>query len=173
MRSEVDFESLVLEHHAALFRFAVSITRHEADAVDLVQETFLRWAEKGHQLNDVAKVKSWLFTTLYREANARRRRVTRFPHDPIEDVESELPPVECPAPASADAGLVLAALDRLDANYRAAVALFYLEDYTYPEIAGILEVPVGTVKSRVARGLARLGQMLRPGEIADSTPRPS
>lgn len=173
MRGEVDFERLVREHHAALFRFALSMTRHEADAVDLVQDTFLRWAEKGHQLQDVAKAKAWLFTTLYREANARRRRVLRFPHEPIEDLETELPPVDCAAPRVADGALALAALDRLDPLYRAAVALFYLEDHSYPEIAGILEVPIGTVKSRVARGLAQMSQWLKEREPTATTPRPS
>lgn len=160
-RREPDFESLVHEHHAALFRFALSMTRNEADAADLVQETFLRWAERGHQLSDPTKAKSWLFTTLYREAFGRRRRLIRFPHQPVAESEAELPEVPPCDPARADSRLVLEALAQLDDGFRAAVALFFLEDYSYPEIAEILQIPLGTVKSRIARGIARLQQLLQ------------
>lgn len=162
MRSDVDFEILVREHHAALFRFALSLTRSEADAGDLVQETFLRWAEKGHQLNDPRKVRTWLFTTLHREASGQRRRLVRFPNDPLEDRESDLPEVPPQGAASADAGAVLAALEKVDDAFRGAVALFYLEDHSYPEVAEILGIPLGTVKSRIARGVAQLQRLLQP-----------
>ena len=162
MRSDVDFEQLVREHHGALYRFALSMIRHEADACDLVQETFLRWAEKGHQLADPAKVKTWLFTTLYREASARRRRTLRFPHEPIGEVETELPVIPPSAAAAADAQLVHRALARVDESFRAAVALFYLEDHSHPEIAEILGIPLGTVKSRISRGVAQLQRLMQP-----------
>ena len=57
---------------------------------------------------------------------------------------------------------MLPALAKVDEVYRAAVALFYLEDYAYKDIAVILDVPVGTVKSRIARGVAQLRQILLP-----------
>lgn len=172
-RSEVDFEALVLDHHAGLYRFALSMSRNEADACDLVQETFLRWAERGHQLDDVSRVKSWLYTTLFREANARRKRLLKFPHQDLEEVETELPEIPAHAPAVADAGLVLAALNQVEDPFRAAVALFYLEDYSYPEIADILGVPIGTAKSRVARGIAQLQRRLaQPSVVSlDGKPR--
>lgn len=162
MRSDVDFEKLIREHHGALYRFASSMTRHEADAGDLVQETFLRWAEKGHQLADPAKVKTWLFTTLYREATARRRRLVRFPENSIAEaeVEAELPEVPPTAFETADAAAVHEALAKLDDAYRETVSLFYLEDYSHPEIAEILGIPLGTVKSRIARGVAHLQRLL-------------
>ncbi|MCC7376303.1 MAG: RNA polymerase sigma factor [Verrucomicrobiales bacterium] len=169
----MDFEVLVLEHHAGLYRFAMSMSRNEADACDLVQETFLRWAERGHQLDDVSRAKSWLYTTLFREANTRRKRLLKFPHQELEEVEAELPEVPAHAPASADAALLLEALDQVDDPFRAAVALFYLEDYSYPEIADILGVPVGTAKSRVARGVAQLQRHLaQPFNAAASGSRP-
>src|SRR4030095_6827767 len=59
-----------------------------------------------------------------------------------------------------DSSQVLSALGKVDQVYQAAVALFYLEDLSYPEIGEILEIPVGTVKSRVARGIAQLRQLL-------------
>lgn len=82
----------------------MSLTRSESDAQDLTQYTFYTWAAKGHQLRDIAKVKSWLFTTLHRAFAAARRRQSRFPHDNLEDASEQLPTF-CPALA-----------DRLDAS---------------------------------------------------------
>ena len=160
MRGELDFEKLVEDHHAALFRFALSLCRNETDACDLVQETFLLWATRGHQLVDPTKAKSWMFTTLHREFLGRRRRFIRFPHHELEEVEAELPEVPPSLPGQPDWTVVGQCLAKLDPAFRGAVALFYLEDYSYNEIAEILGIPLGTVKSRLARGIAQLQQML-------------
>ena len=159
-RSELDFESLVDLHYGSLYRFAMSLTRTESDACDLVQQTFLTWATKGHQLEDPAKVKSWLFTTLHRAFLESRRRSTRFPHLDLEAAAGELPNVEPDLVNRLDGQEVLRLLGRVDEQFQAAVSLFYLEDYSYDEIAAILEVPLGTVKSRIARGLRQLKQLV-------------
>ncbi|MCX6914458.1 MAG: RNA polymerase sigma factor [Verrucomicrobia bacterium] len=155
-RGKPDFQSLVDLHYGPLYRFAMSLTRTENDACDLVQQTFLTWATKGHQLQDPAKVKSWLYTTLHRAFLESRRRFTRFPHLEISEAEAELPSVEPDLVSHLDAQDVVQLLGQVDEQFQAAVALFYLEDYSYNEIAGILEIPLGTVKSRIARGLAQL-----------------
>lgn len=158
--AEAEFQRLVDLHYAPLFRFAMSLTRAESDAGDLVQDTFLAWASKGHQLQEQAKVKAWLFTTLHRRFLESRRRVTRFPHLEIETADAELPSVEPDLVSRLDAQEVLELLRKVEEPYQAAVALAYLEDYSYPEIAAILEVPTGTVKSRVARGVAQLKRLV-------------
>jgi RNA polymerase sigma factor (sigma-70 family) len=160
MAEGVDFESLVACHYKPLYQFAFSLTRDEADACDLTQQTFCIWAAKGHQLRDVSKVKTWLFTTLHREFLGARRKLVRFPHVELEQATTELPVVPPASFNRLDITQVLAALARLDEIYRSPVALFYLEDCSYNEIAEILEVPIGTVKSRLARGLGRLHQLL-------------
>ena len=159
-RGTVDFETLVELHYGPLYRFAMSLTRTESDACDLVQQTFLTWATKGHQLQDLSKVKSWLFTTLHRAFLESRRRSTRFPHIEITEAEAELPSVEPDMVSHLDAQDVLQLLGKVDEQFQAAVALFYLEDYSYNEIATILEIPLGTVKSRIARGLAQLKELV-------------
>src|SRR3954468_6017201 len=88
-----DFEGLVEQHYRSLYQFAFSLTQSESDACDLTQQTFYIWATKGHQLRDVSKVKTWLFTTLHREFLEYRRRQTRFPHYEINLMEAELPTV--------------------------------------------------------------------------------
>jgi len=173
MRSDLDFALLVDQHYAALYRFAISLAGNESDARDLVQETFQIWAVKGHQLEDPAKVKTWLFTTLHREFLARRRRMLRFPHFELAEVGDELPDVPPEIPGRADWRVVTDCLSRMDQIFQAPVALFYLEDYSYNEIAAILEIPLGTVKSRIARGIGQLQRVLvqRPVSAVEHQPR--
>jgi RNA polymerase sigma-70 factor, ECF subfamily len=168
MNSADQFEAIVGEHYEPLYRFAMSLTRSESDACDLTQQTFYVWATKGHQLRDIAKVKTWLYTTLHRAFLVARRRQTRFPHHDLEEVAEELPDVSPVLFDQVDSSQVLAALAKVDAVYQAAVALFYLEDYSYRDIATILEVPLGTVKSRIARGVAQLKQILLPDDFSAS-----
>jgi RNA polymerase sigma-70 factor (ECF subfamily) len=151
-----DFETVVAAYYEPLYRFAISLTHSEADACDLVQQTFYMWATKGHQLRDPSKVKSWLFTTLYRAFLESRRSQNRFPHSELMEKEDDLPVILPEAARRLDAAQAVEALGQVNEVYRAPVALFYLEDCSYQEIADILEVPIGTVKSRMARGLAQL-----------------
>lgn len=160
MAESLDFDGLVAQFYEPLYQFAFSLTREEAGACDLTQQTFCVWATKGHQLRDPSKVKTWLFTTLHREFLGSRRRQNRFPHIDLEGAENELPVVSPAAVSRLDTAQMLAALSRLDEIYQAPVALFYLQDCSYNEIAEILGVPLGTVKSRLTRGLGRLHQLL-------------
>ena len=157
---ELDFDQLVSDYYQPLYRFALSLAEREAEACDLTQQTFFLWASKGQQLRDRSKVKSWLFTTLHREFLGSRRRNTRFPHHEIESVEHELPSVSPATVNEMDAGVVMQALWNVDEVYRAPLMLFYLEDHSYLEIAAVLEVPIGTVMSRLARGKAQLRGLL-------------
>jgi RNA polymerase sigma factor (sigma-70 family) len=160
MADSPDFEGLVTAYYGALYQFAFSLTRDEAEACDLTQQAFFIWASKGHQLRDRSKVKTWLFTTLHREFLGSRRRQKRFPQLDLDQAAADLPAVMPPSVDRLDAALVLTALSQLDEVYQAPVALFYLQDQSYNEIAEVLGVPLGTVKSRLARGLARLHQLL-------------
>jgi RNA polymerase sigma-70 factor (ECF subfamily) len=162
MNSAEQFEAIVSEHYEPLFRFALSLTRVESDALDLTQQTFYVWATKGHQLRDLSKIKTWLYTTLHRAFLGARRRQTRFPHCDLEEASKQLPTFTPALADGVDSSNVLSALAKVDEVFRPAVALFYLEDYSYRDIAVILEVPVGTVKSRIARGIAQLREILLP-----------
>jgi RNA polymerase sigma-70 factor (ECF subfamily) len=170
---KMDFESLVTQYYRSLYQFAFSLTQSESEACDLTQQTFYIWATKGHQLRDNSKVKSWLFTTLHREFLETRRRQTRFPHYELEQVGTELPAVSPARVNELDSAHVLQALLRVDQVYQSAVALFYLEDCSYKEIAEILNTPIGTVKSRIARGIAQLQRLLSAGEQSDQSNKTS
>jgi RNA polymerase sigma-70 factor (ECF subfamily) len=163
------FAIIVDRHYEALYRFALSLTRAEPDACDLTQHTFYVWAAKGHQLRDRSKARTWLFTTLHRAFLESRRKYSRFQPPGLEDLPIEDMPAASPDLANAvDSGQVLPALAKVDAVYQAAVALFYLEDCSYLEIAEILEIPIGTVKSRIARGIVQLRQLLGVFESENS-----
>ena len=165
MPLDTEFEELVELHYRPLYRFAFSLTRSEAEASDLTQQAFYIFARSGGQIRDRSKVKSWLFTTLHREFLAGRRRIVKFPQTEVSEAETELPTTP-PRLESADAPAVLSALAQVDATFQSAVSLFYLEDYSYPQIAEILDVPLGTVKSRIARGIAQLQKLLLEGRRA-------
>ena len=169
----VDFESLVERFYRPLYQFALSLTQSESDACDLTQQTFYVWATKGHQLRDASKVKSWLFTTLHREFLESRRRHTRFPHYELGQVDAELPSISPARINQLDSGQVVEALRQVDEVYQAPVALFYLQDCSYKEIAAILDVPMGTVKSRIARGIAQLQKLLADTGAANHTNKQS
>jgi RNA polymerase sigma-70 factor (ECF subfamily) len=131
----------------------------------LTQQTFYTWSIKGHQLREGSKVKTWLFTTLHRAFLQTRRRETRFPHYELDEVGYELPSVSPQGARRLESADVLDALAKIDDVFQAPVSLFYLEDCPYKEIAQILNVPLGTVKSRIARGIAQLQRLLAPGDF--------
>jgi RNA polymerase sigma-70 factor, ECF subfamily len=160
MAAEADTEELVVQHYEMLYRFAYGLTHNEADACDLTQQTFYIYAMKGAQLNDPRKVKSWLHTTLYREFLGGRRRIVRFPHQNLEDSEAELPASPARTGLPHDTQQALDALASLDETFQAPLVLFYLGDHAYADIAQILELPLGTVKSRLARGIEQLQRRL-------------
>lgn len=155
------FEQIVDTHYQGLYRFALSMCRRDATAQDLVQQTFLQWARKGHTLRDAAKVKTWLFTTLYRDWLSQARKEKR--HEEIE-FEPDLHGAtqEEPAePPRVDGATLQRALDELPASYRAPLVLFYLKEHSYKEIAETLGVPIGTVMSRLSRAKDLLRSILQ------------
>ena len=158
-----DFEQIVSQHYESLYRFAFSLTRAEADACDLTQQTFYIWATKGHQLQDRTKVKSWLFTTLHREFLNIRKRSTRFQHVELDDAIDEVPVVAPDVVNSLDGARVVEFLGQVQEPFRAAITLFYMNGSSYQEIADILQVPLGTVRSRISRGIAQLKQFILAG----------
>lgn len=148
-----EFEELVDAYYQPLFRFALSLTRDADRASDLVQETFCIWAAKGDQLRDRSKAKTWLFTTLHREFLGQNRRASRFSDEGL-DCESagRIPAEEHDPDRQMDGQRALEILGTLDETFRAPLVLFYLQQHSYKEIAGILDIPIGTVMSRISRG---------------------
>ncbi len=158
--ANLDFEKLVEDFYMPLYRFALSLSRKESDAGDLVQQTFFLWASKGHQLRDTSKVKTWLFTSLYREFLGRKRQQDRFVN--VENNPEAISEQVIPASVvnQLDGDIVQRALLALEEIYRAPLTLFYLQQHSYKEIAETLEIPIGTVMSRISRGKEQLRKAL-------------
>ena len=135
-----DFDQIVDAHYAALYRFALSLAHSEPAAADLTQQTFYLWASRGHQLRDAAKVKSWLFTTLYREFLAMHRKDSRFPVAELDEQTTELQENSSSPADTIDGATAVAALQQVDPVYRAPLTLFYLEEFSYREIAAVLNL---------------------------------
>lgn len=144
-----EFQELVDAHYQALYRFGLSLSHDSEIAADLVQETFCIWAAKGDQLRDRSKAKTWLFTTLHREFLAHRRRAVRFTESTVPESPAEFSHGE--GERQMDGQRALELLQDLEETYRAPLALFYLQQHSYKEIAEILEIPMGTVMSRISR----------------------
>lgn len=156
-----DFEYIVNTWYEPLYRFALTLTRNTDDALDLTQSAFARYAEKGKHVSDPQKAKGWLFTVLFREFVSQRRRSWRliFNTDAMPAMTSEDHEGFTPG-RDVDCAAALDALVQLDETFRAPLTLFYLQDLSYREIAKVLNLPTGTVMSRLSRGRLALRRAL-------------
>lgn len=167
-----EFERLALEHLDPLYAAALRLTRHERDAEDLVQDTFLRAYRFFDKFERGTNIKAWLFKILTNTFINRYRRSTkersivdgaeRDVHDRF--VSRDATEVAAnPEKAFFEKLLsddVLRAVDALPVDFRMVVILADLQEFSYKEIADILDVPVGTVMSRLYRGRRLLQRSL-------------
>ncbi|HEY5792219.1 MAG TPA: RNA polymerase sigma factor [Chthoniobacterales bacterium] len=162
-----DFEILVEAHYEDLYRFAYSLARNPDEACDLTQQTFAVYAEKADQIREPLKRKSWLFTTLYREFLKTRSRGCRVVSMEEADLEIHQAVVESGVQRETEQQEMLEELAALDADQRAILTLFYLDQHSYKDIAGILGIPAGTVMSRLSRAKEALRARFEKGRKTD------
>ena len=158
---EQRFEAEALPHIRSLYGTAYRMTRNAHDAEDLVQETMLRAYRAFDGYTPDTNIRAWLYTILHRVRTDAYRRFARSPQT-VELPEQGLavaPPQDALARGQED---IARALDGLPEAFRCAVVLRDVQDFTYDEIAKILQVPIGTVMSRIHRGRALLRQALSP-----------
>jgi RNA polymerase sigma-70 factor (ECF subfamily) len=162
------FARLVEDYYQPAYRFAFSLSGNHNDACDITQQAFYIAHTRSHQLRDPAKLKQWLFTILHREYLRIRRREIAHPQTTLEFSEQSLPLIHVDHAASLDSYTVLNVLETLDENFRMPLTLFYLDQLSYKEIATALDVPIGTVMSRLARGKQMLRQRLEERRVEDT-----
>jgi RNA polymerase sigma-70 factor (ECF subfamily) len=182
-----DFEAAAVPFVDALYNTALRMTRNPQDAEDLVQETYLKAYKYYDKFTEGTNFKAWLFRILKNTfINSYRKRQQEPPQNAFDEIEDSFE-----SQVSSDSGSipnpeedalenvldedVQRALDALPDEYRMVVILADLEDFSYQEIAEILEIPVGTVMSRLYRARRRLeSEMLRyaqeHGYIRSGTP---
>ena len=176
------FEAEALASLDSLYRTALRLTHHAADAEDLVQETYLKAFRAADRFEPGTNLRAWLFTILHNTARNRARDRARDTVAIDSDVVDRA--ADAPAPGSAagapetpESALlrdvlapdVQAALDALPDAFRQAVWLRDVEEFSYAEIAGMLAIPVGTVMSRISRGRRSLFEQLNPKRAAHAS----
>jgi len=166
----MDIARLVDEHHQMVYRYAYRLTGSVADAEDLTQQVFLTAQRKLGQLRKVESVRSWLFTILrnYFLKECQKRRPV-----PAESLQLDMNtiPAEIPDQTHVDRERLQQALDELPERFRLVLAMFYFEGCSYREIADRLDVPIGTVMSRLARAKGHLrSKLLRTEDDAPLGP---
>lgn len=162
------FDEEAVRHLDALYSFALKLTRARDDADDLVSDTMLRAFQRWEQYRLGTNIRAWLFTILYHAFVSRKRRIDAREVQPLEDEDGReiFEPVGELDPEGAfyDSFLdeeIVAAIQRLPDEYRDAVVMSDLHGLKYAEIAQVLGVPEGTIKSRLFRGRRLLQAQLR------------
>ncbi len=157
---QIDFKAVVDSYYTPLYRFAYSLAGNADEACDLTQQAYTVFARKRDTIRDASKVKSWLFTTLYREFLRQRKKKSQVVPIDGEIMESTVAADDTSAETAADSNTAVRALRALDETYREPLTLFYLQNFSYKEIAAVLDVPIGTVMSRLSRGKSHLRKQL-------------
>ncbi len=161
MSSAAGLHELIDAHYEALYRYAYRLTGTAADAEDLTQEAFGKALARLAQLREPERAKAWLFRILrnlylHKVRDEKRHRVVPL------DAVGDLPGRETEEPPEINAAKLQQALDELDEGFRTPLILFYFEEFSYRDIAEQMELPIGTVMSRLARAKAYLRAKLCP-----------
>jgi RNA polymerase sigma-70 factor (ECF subfamily) len=170
--SQRKVQRLVDEHYVPLYRYAYRLSGSAADAEDLTQEAFCKAQLNLAQLRDPDRSRAWLFRIL-RNAYLHRLRADKHRHcvslDSVGDVAEPLPE---PLPA-VEPERLQQALNELPEVFRTPIILYYFEDFSYRDIAEQMDLPLGTVMSRLARAKAHLrARLLMPvSEVLADGPR--
>ena len=155
---EREFEARLSECSTLAFRVAFSVLRHREDAEDVAQEAFAKAHRSFRQLRDRDRFRAWLVRMTWRMAldrqRANRRRTVR--EDGLQPITVVLPQVE----ADERSELLWRAIDRLSEKLRVVIVLAAIEGYDVREVATLLELPEGTVKSRLFLARQQLKESL-------------
>jgi RNA polymerase sigma-70 factor (ECF subfamily) len=179
------FERDALASLDSLYRTALRLSRDRADAEDLVQDTYLKAFRSADRFAPGTNLRAWLFTILHNTAKNRSRdraRDTVAIDSDVVDRAADAPPPGSGASNLATPETLLlrdtlapelqAAIDALPETFREAVWLRDVEEFSYAEIAGMLDVPIGTVMSRISRGRHLLFERLNPARAAALSGKP-
>jgi RNA polymerase sigma-70 factor (ECF subfamily) len=164
-------QQLAETHYLAVYRYAFRLSGSAADAEDLTQEAFVKAQSCIEQLRDLSRAKPWLFSILRNEYLHRIRADKQqrcLSLDAVPDVPDSVPETH----SEVDQEKLQQALNDLPEGFRSPVILFYFEDFSYRDISEQMDLPLGTVMSRLARAKAYLrGRLMPPGEETGPPPR--
>ena len=161
-----DHEGLIPQHIPRLRRYARALTGDRNAADDLVQDTLERALSRLHLWRQGSDLRAWLFTIMHNIYVNQTRSRMRHPHEALDESAAEA--LHDREPDWAELRDIDDALSRLPGDQRAVLLLVGLEQFTYGEAAQVLEVPLGTVMSRLSRGRERL-RLILAGDPKAST----
>jgi len=171
-RNNATIQRLIDDHLDAVYRYAYRLTGTAHDGEDLTQEVFLLAQQRLDQLRDVDRARGWLFTILRNSFLKTVQRTQPLPATSV-GVNMEAVPAEKESRQAVDSAELQAAIDQLPAEFRVVVAMFYFEECSYRQIAEKLDLPMGTVMSRLARAKHHLRSQLFETEPARAGPAPA
>lgn len=149
------FEQIALPHMSLIYRLAYRLSGKQEDAEDLTQETFRIAFEKFVQLRDKEKCRNWLVMILKNLFFKELRKKKNFKTVDLDDISinlAENTDFNYASIREVSNGELQQTLDKLDEKYKTPLVLSYMDGFSYKEIASILNIPMGTVMSRIARG---------------------
>jgi len=161
-----DHESQITQHIPRLRRYARALTGDRSAADDLVQDTLERALSRFHLWRPGSDLRAWLFTIMHNIYVNQTRSRMRHPHETLDEPSADA--LQAREPDWGELRDIDDALSRLPAEQRAVLLLVGLEQFTYEEAAQVLDIPLGTVMSRLSRGRERL-RLLLEGNAGSTT----
>ena len=163
-RVRAEFDELIETHMDVLLRSAMRLTRHQEEAEDVVQDTYLRAWKYFHRFEPGTNARAWLFRIMFNVINQRYSdKLHRQSGENVSIEDSGLDQILASAPPPAfSTWEVMDALEKLPVDYRSVMLMVVVEEFSYKETADILNIPLGTVMSRLHRGRQALRLMLLP-----------
>jgi len=167
---EYAFEEIVNRFKDRLKNFVYRYLSNEEAAEDVVQETFLRVYQKKHMYRNIAKFSTWIYTIAGNLAKTelrkrKRRKMYSLSNLGLEDKDYEIPSEDFPPEGAVEGEYteqeIQAAIDELPEKFKTVIILRDIQELSYEEISNIVNVPVGTVKSRINRARLKLQEKLR------------
>ncbi|MGA2254606.1 MAG: sigma-70 family RNA polymerase sigma factor [Thermoguttaceae bacterium] len=168
-RNNANIQRLIDDHLDAVYRYAYRLTGAVQDAEDLTQQVFLLAQERLDQLREADRARGWLFTILRHAFLKMVQRTQPVPATSI-GLNLDAVPADSKNGQAVDSADLQAAIDELAAEFRVVVAMFYFEECSYREIAEKLDLPIGTVMSRLARAKGHLRSKLFETESVRARP---
>lgn len=160
MLDDDSFTQLMSIHKGTVFRLAYSYLRNRADSEDVVQDVFVKLYRHAGDFESDEHLRRWLIRVTVNECTSLWRALRRRPED-IEEYVATLPaPAQDPAPDTPRPRNLLREVLKLPERYRVPVYLYYYEGYSSREVAALLGLPEATVRTRLARGRAKLKAVL-------------
>ncbi len=146
-------------YYESLYRYAFRLSGSAADAEDLTQDTFCKAQSQFNQLRDLERIKPWLFSIL-RHAFLQRLRSEKHQKEVSIHLVGDIPQDEPETMPEIEPAQLQDALNQLSEVFRTPIILYYFEDFSYRDIAEQMDLPIGTVMSRLARAKAYLKDAL-------------